>query len=618
MIKRDPKKEYIFPKDSLSSYSDYGLLIPFAAMNSTMRQHMWHSHIRQTIIPLNPERPLVDTRYTKDILFSSDNLLSKGKVTLKAKIEKKLITDYVCDTTYIYYDHSDGLHYIEKVPRYKAYSKYAYQQETQLDEMKIGDTKDKIYTKYISAMDTRDGGIAFGKNVNYFYTIDERVGEDSYVITKRLAESFTVQAMYTPDIVFNPKEEVLTDLYGFLDEKGIINYRPFPLPGEQIKNGVVAVVSKMAKDFLSVSDDEIHSSDISYFVHSGIVTDIEVYSNEPIESNRLLEQLRRGHMEYYQQIIHEISAIPLAQQSTQMKHYFERLISMQGNKLRFDKQELREKVRIRLKIVGEEPLTVGSKLTNRHGGKGTISEIIDQPFISEDGVEIDMKVNATGVMNRENVAQQVEQSLNVYNRSLMKYLKTSNDPIKEKFNKLIKWIDVARLDPVLIDTLKTYPMEQIIDHYANNEMYMKYDPFDENINWDWFLELTEYTMTLDPDLGPKTIYENGVPLGEKHVYGKAFYVVLENGPFKDTSIRSDKINTSKGNLTKVGLDKKKYHTKYLTTAVKQSDLSLNISISSQFESDRDLLSADLDQLDRRLNAMGIEIGLENIPEKVEE
>ncbi len=612
MIKRDPKKEHKFEKGSLSSFSDYGLTIPFAKMNSTMRQHMWHSHIRQTIVPVQPERPLVDTRYTKDILFSSDNLLSKGKVTLKATIEKKVITDFICHTTHIYYDHADGLHYVEKIPRYKGYSKYSYEMKSEFDNMKPGETKNKVYTKYISSMDTRDGGIAFGRNVSYIYSIDERVGEDSYVISQRLADAFAVNTMYTPDIVFDPNTEMLYDLYGFLDENGIMNYKPFPLPGEEIKDGVVTVISKMNKDFLSISTNEIHNSDISYFVHSGIVTDIEVYSNEVID-NQFLEKIRRDNMDYNQQIIHAISEIPIEKQSVQMKHYFERLVSIQGKKLRFGLQELKDKCRIRLTIVGQLPLQVGSKITNRHGGKGTISEIIPNPMIAEDGGEIDMKVNATGVVNRENVAQQIEQGLNVLNTSLMKYLKQSDDNINKKFNNLVKWCTLAKLGNARIESLHKYSKEDIIKHYSENDMYMKYDPFDEALDWDnWFLGLTEFTLTLDPTLGEKTIYENGVPLGAKHVYGKAFYVVLENGPFKDTSIRSDKINTSKGALTKVGLDKKKYHSKYLTTAVKQSDLSLNISISSQFDEDKDLLSADLDQLDRRLNAMGIEIGLKTI------
>ena len=255
--------------------------------------------------------------------------------------------------------------------------------------MEIGETKFKIYTRYISAMDTRDGGIAFGKNVEAIFAVDIRAGEDALVITKDLAESFAVNMMYTPQITFNPKDEVLVDRYGFLDSNGIRHYRPFPLPGEEVKEGVVAILSKMAKDFLSVNDNDIHSSDIAYYVHSGIVTDVEVYSNNKIESNVLLEELRRIHLDYYHNIAAALMRLPSDKLSIQAKSYLDKMTSITVNKLRFGLEELKDNIKIKLTIVGKNPLGVGSKLTNRHGGKGTVTQIVDK-IVAEDGRNIDV------------------------------------------------------------------------------------------------------------------------------------------------------------------------------------------------------------------------------------
>ena len=79
-------------------------------------------------------------------------------------------------------------------------------------------------------------------------------------------------------------------------------------------------------------------------------------------------------------------------------------------------------------------------------------------------------------------------------------------------------------------------------------------------------------------------------------------------------MRSDQINSSKGGLSRVGLDKKKYHSKFLTTAAKQSDLAQNVTITSQFDSDTNIFTPDLTQLEQSLNAIGIELKLEDIPE----
>ena len=168
MIKKESTERYDIPKDSLSKFSDFALTIPFANMCSTMRQHMWHSHISQMIIPDNAERPYVDTPYTKSILFSSDNELIEGSVTLVDKIQK-VINGFVCNTTYIYYDHQKGLYFVEKTGRYRKNAKYCNPVKSEFDEMSLGETKDNIYLSYVEAMDTRDGGIAFGRNVPIIY-----------------------------------------------------------------------------------------------------------------------------------------------------------------------------------------------------------------------------------------------------------------------------------------------------------------------------------------------------------------------------------------------------------------------------------------------------------------
>lgn len=608
MIKLDVTKMYEFPEDSLSKMSDYGLTIPFANMDSTMRQHMWHSHLRQIIFPVEAERPIVDTRYTKDILFSSDNTLIKNDVTLLDKVEKN-INGFITNTTYIYLDHSDGLVYIEKIGSHKNHAKHCYALKSDFEKMKIGEIKSNIYTKHIEQMDTRDGGIAFGKNVMGIYDIDRNIGEDSIVISKRLANAMRVNTYYAPEISFNPKNEMLLDRYGFVDGNGITNYKPFPLPGEHVKDGEVAVVSKTTNDFLSSSDDVIHASDIAYYVESGMVADVDVYSNDIID-NTFLENLRRIHLQYFEDILNAIIKLPQDKLSLQVQNYKQKMTDILSNKLRFGTDELNNFVKIKLTIIGEEPLTQGSKLTNRHGGKGTVSQILDEPLVSEFGKLIDIKWNATGVENRENVGQQMEHSLSILSCYLQEYLRDSNDSIDVKYGNFIKWIEIAKLHEYL-NVFENTDKNMLIEHFSKNPLYMKYDPFDNEINVKMLFELNKFTQELCPHKRKEKVYQNGVELGDTFYPGEVFLVVLENGPRKDNSMRSEQINSSKGGLSKVGLDKKKFHSKYLTTAVKLSDLAQNIYITSQYESDKNLLSSDLSTLSRSLNAIGLSIGLKS-------
>lgn len=609
MIKIDPEKVYEIPEGSLSSFSDYGLTIPFANMCSAMRQHMWHSHIKQAIIPVNPERPLIDTHYTKDILFSSDNRLLENDITL-VDVVKKVINGVITSTTYIYFDHKRNEYNLEIKKQYKAFSKYAQLSKSEFDDMSIGETKSNIYSSYIDAMDTRDGGIAFGLNIPCIYDIDKNDGEDSIIICKELADKFRVNPIYDPvEITYNPHDELLLDRYGFIDENGIINYKPFPLPGEQVKGGEVAVISKVAKDFMASSDDLVHSSDISYYVLGGTVTDVEVFSNYEID-NPFLENLRNINMDYYRNIIIALNKLPKHKLSLQARNYLIKLSSMTSIKLRFGQEELNRLIKIRLTIVGEEPLTPGSKITNRYGGKGTVSEIVDEPFYSEEGDKILMKINASGVSNRENISQQMEHAISALNLWLIKYLNKSNDSVEVKFNNILTFLTEARQFKT-VEFLKDRNKEDIVKHYSEKYMYIKYDPFDTEINKFMLFQLTKFVKSIYPDIREMDIFDgNGNILGCKFIVGQCFYVVLENGPRKDNSMRSDRINSSKGGLSRVGLDKKKFHSKYLTTAVKQSDLAQNVMITSQFESDKNLLNPDLSILTRNMNAMGLKIDLQ--------
>lgn len=617
MIRYDESKAYSIPKTSLSSFSDFALTVPFANMTSTMRQHMWHSHLSQIIIPDGAERPLIDTPYTKDILFSSDNTLIYGEVTLVDKVEK-IINGYVCNTTYIYYDHVKELYFVEKHGRFRKSAKYFMPVKSQFDEMSIGETRSDIYTSYIESMDVRDGGIAFGRNIPVIYDIDKNVGEDSIVISQELADSLRVHPAYDPvEIKFNPREEILLDRYGYIDDNGIIHYRPFSLPGEAIKDGEVAVVSKVAKDFLASSDDIVHNSDIGYYVLGGMVTDVEVYSNNVID-NPFLENLRQANLDYFRNIVIALNKLDPSRLSLQAKSYQEKLSKLTTEKLRFGTEELKKSIKIRITIVGDEPITPGAKMTNRYGGKGTFSKIsiAKERMYDELGRIIHVKINASGVCNRENISQQMEHSISTCNFWLMKYLEDSKDSIEVKYKHIMDWIYVLRQFN-LIKLFSSLDMEKVVNHCTNNYLVLKFDPFDPEVNKLMLFELVKLTEQINPEMRPLDVYEGDHKLGDKFDVGMVFMVVLENGPRKDNSMRSDRINSAKGGLSRVGLDKKKFHSKYLTTAAKQSDLAQHVTITSQFDSDKKLFTPDLSQLSSSLNAIGITIGLEEVPESEE-
>lgn len=149
-------------------------------------------------------------------------------------------------------------------------------------------------------------------------------------------------------------------------------------------------------------------------------------------------------MNYLRDIIVALNKLPYNNLSLKAKNMLSKLSSITTSSLRFGTEELKKLVKIRIVIVGNEPLAKGSKLTNRYGGKGTVSKIIKNPLVTKSGKKALGKFNASGINNRENIAQQLEIALSTLNTYFMEYLNNSTDTIEVKYDNLIQWLSIAK------------------------------------------------------------------------------------------------------------------------------------------------------------------------------
>ena len=78
------------------------------------------------------------------------------------------------------------------------------------------------------------------------------------------------------------QDQILKDIYGYDEIDGNHHYKPFKLPGEEIEDGVVAVLSTSGKDFLSTTSS-IQDADKALYVHGGRVYDVTVFCNERMD-----------------------------------------------------------------------------------------------------------------------------------------------------------------------------------------------------------------------------------------------------------------------------------------------------------------------------------------------
>ena len=143
----------------------------------------------------------------------------------------------------------------------------------------------------------------------------------------------------------------------------------------------------------------------------------------------------------------------------------------------------------------------------------------------------------------------------------------------------------------------------------------KYDPYDSSFGLMEYHKLRLFTSSLYPDTRAMKITRDGYEFSERHVYGKAFYMMLENGPRKDTSVRADGMQNIKGALSKKGASRKRHQTKWGTTATKISDLGLSIMLNFFKPTDKDLLQNNTNILNDYLQGLGIKFVLEKKKEE---
>lgn len=598
--------------DNLNMYASSALTVPFAKMNSMARLDMAQSAMKHSVVPTNPEYPIVDSAYTNDILFSTDDKVEMNGVKLLYKIPK-IINNVLCETCYIYESLGTGIIKLVIVPTYAKCYKFGYKTKSEFENMEVGDIKTgKTYVKHFSHLDIDNNIVSFGVNVPFIYDITEDVGEDSIVISRELANKFARPFNDTIEIMVS-SDYIMRNLYGN-DEL----YKPIPLPGDEIKDGLIAAMYvDDSKSFIAYNDDEILDSDSKYMIqfdHGAKVVDIEIYSKDPVTRIPIIEEIRKQYLSYMRQVAEAITSVFAKYPKDRVHYSLENLrgkysLIINGAALGSNMTEMKSSVLLRITTVKNEPLQPGDKITNRHGGKGTIARIVDTPLTDEWGNKIHAIINATGVMNRENPAQLYEAGLTSLWTFFQRYLQQSNDSVEDKFKNLLGWLEHAK-QPRQKEYLSKLDPNEVVEYYKNNYMAMTYYPYnnpDESdilMEFNTMVELVDYTNKFEQSR-PLTIYDpNGIEIGAKHYVQNMFFMVLSNGPYKDTSIRgSDGVN-SKGNPTKSDKDKKKYRTKFGTTGVKLSDLALNIFLNPLYESDKHMLKNNTLPLHDYLRVMG--------------
>ena len=413
-----------------------GLLQPFEAANSSSRKILANNQEIQSVVLDNPNVPYISSGYEKKIGERSSSIIrAEGEETVIGKIQR--FTHYHNKKyTMITLDMNNKLRIYYRVGVKYNTEMFGFTiNNDAIDGLDIGDkvsagnvlSMSKAFDKYENHM----GGV----NLNATYMSLAENNNDPVVISKSASRKLAMNKILDVTIQLN-ENDVPTNLYGTIN-----NYKCFPDIGEKLVDCKIARIRKITNEEIlyTLSDSNLKQEMMNDTVFRApydqfndmVVEDIEVLSNNKdiLNSNEAqhsqLKYYINDHMRYCREIVELLE--PYMNNNDYIKDWkveeeYETCRRILNGDQFYNDGQFNIKIKITVKCFS--PIEQGDKIANRYGGKGVISEIRDddQMPYTVDGVRADVIWNLSGVVNRENNGQMLEQHINNFSRKLVGYI----------------------------------------------------------------------------------------------------------------------------------------------------------------------------------------------------
>jgi DNA-directed RNA polymerase beta subunit len=586
------------------------LLVPNVDKCDLGRVNMFTSHIAQTVILDEPQFPRVFTNFENQVgRYSSSYKKADRNYRVVKILEKNEM-----NRTFVLEDENGVVDIVDERPAKRITENYGYRIESKLKNKKEKDVIKKDELMYRSTAYDDSLKFKYGSNLKAIYLSYKNLTyEDAIVISESAAERLSYYK--TDEITINVNtNDILINLYGDND-----NYKSFPDIGEETRDRTL--LARRRINYYSVLFDMTaqnlarinHETDAVVF-GDGKVVDIEVFCNADMETlegkeyyNQILKYLVKGNL-YYQNLIETLEPYMEAGKYTDEAGYLYKRATDTLNeevKWRHDKNNF-DNIVIKFKVLKKQKLDVGSKITNRFGGKGCISLILpdDQMPMTEDGERAEVVLNPLGIMNRLNPAQLYEQEINFISNQITKRLKKmyeekKYDGMTDLFFDYIWDINEKQHDS-LVDYYNELPEEETMafwEEIFEKGIFIHQPPFYGNITFD---KLRDLYMKY----GIKPLKFKGIetPL----VIGDIYMLVLKHHPATKFSSRSTSYLNLKGIPSKSNNYKENLQL-YSKTPIKLGEMEVtNLFISNRIGEVRRMLSLySTNEEDRRkaINAL---------------
>lgn len=449
------------------------LMQPCKPANSGSRALMTSIQTEHILVLNNGEIPILQTGYENEFgKHSTSYVKAKYDYEVIDKIYKYSFSKN-CYYLIIRNIQTNEYDVIERCLCHHNTQNYGYLWNNKyLDNLKLGDIifKDDVIKKSNGFDDY--GNKMNGTNLNTLYISSAQNMEDSVIISETAAKKLESSLIKTTTIIINDND-ILLNLYGNNNE-----YKSFPDIGECISNGMLCSIRRENNDTIlySLSQSNLRSPEISdrCIIVDGYVADISIYCNNKdiLKSsyNYQLYKYYEENIDFCKRFVYSIKD-KYVSGTAKISYNLNKLYSLcqsilNGKTFQKDGKEFSNTI-LEITVIENLPTKPGDKICDRYGGKGVISKIVPDELMPklENGKYVECIKNQSTCINRENIGQLHEQSINYISTRLIEYLK--NDVVftpMEKVQMIYKLISI-------IDKDEAVEMMSYVDFY--DEMQCK-------------------------------------------------------------------------------------------------------------------------------------------------
>ena len=486
-----------------------GLCQPFVDCNSGSRKLMFSIHIEQSLPLIKPEVPFVMTGYEQEYSDRSSSIIkADADYEVVGKISK--FKDNPQHHYYLILRNmtTNQLNCIERKEYMFSTETYGYAYDnTVLDNLEVSFEipKNEMLrrsTAFDSAMNP-----ANVVNLLATYVATDVTMEDSMWISESAQKKLSSR-LYKKVTVNINDNDILLNLMGTPD-----NYKSFPMIGEEIKGGILCAIRREngSESLYAQQVNMLRTilmSDDKYTPGDGTVIDIDIRCNNPEMlkskySNSQVLYYYNDHIRFITEFTETIDRL-MGQYGLTVKDlefHLGKMYYMFKEELsgaQFRAQKVYNGTIIEFIVKEINVPSIGDKLANRYGGKGVIAKILpdDQmPYLSLTGEHLEVLINSSTCVNRENIGQWHELSLTHVGKCIIDLIRTGYFDTDEAFHEIVKFLSfcspqeaecMAESLNVLTAEDKDVFLQSIID---SGNIMMSIEPMTESMSIDILSEL---------------------------------------------------------------------------------------------------------------------------------